>query len=252
MTDHWFSDRPHRQPCYVRAVTTTPVPPISVPVPRSRSDFPTERQNRRFISPEWAIWTPWHVRRRTEYRVGDHEPVVRPEGTPDVHERPCSRYRTVQIVTSGVLRSAVCRVRGRRGRPADAHPPHRSAIISAAIDTAVSSGVRAPRSRPTARPAGPAPPRSSRSSRSRRCGLRGYGGSPSPRRRRRPAEAPPPAPAHRTSGHGSATRSRAAGRCDPPRLGREVPVRPVHDHLVGVREPACVANTGPASHTVTW
>ena len=98
-------------------------------------------------------------------------------------------------------------------------PPHRPAMISAAMLTAVSSGVRAPRSRPiglesrassSSVSAGLAQPRPG--------GPRGCAASPSRRRRRpRAAAAPARAPARRTSGRGSARRSPCAGRSGRPR-----------------------------------
>ncbi len=132
-------------------------------------------------------------------------------------------------------------------------PPHWRAMISAAMLTAVSSGVRAPRSRPIGEES-----RASSSSLDPRLAEPlepVLVGAPRPHG----ADVgdlgqPQRLPQHRhveLGVVGEHADHRPA--VEPPRLGLggEIAVRPLDDDLLGRREPPRVAKTGRASHTVT-
>ena len=141
--------------------------------------------------------------------VGDRirPPLARSDGSRrGPYGRP-SRGRERPVRTGGSARPT--RAGGVDGGPSRSAsrapaPPQCVAIISAAIDTAVSSGVRAPEVEPDrATTSGPAPPRSARARAAAPAGRRGCAASPSRRcRRPRAAAARPPAAGRRTSGRG--------------------------------------------------
>ena len=143
-----------------------------------------------------------------EHQPGDAHPVTRHAG----RQRPA---RCAQVAQRRPLRQLPRRGGSARrcavsGAPL---PPQRSATISAAIDTAVSSGVRAPMSSPIGeRTPGQRLPRSRPPRAAGPAGRRGCAGCPSRRCRPRRSAARPPAAARRTSGRGSARRSRCGRR----------------------------------------